>query len=58
VGLNIFVIKNIAPDIALRDIIWGVIPFVGLMFVAIVLICVFPGIAVWFPTAVMGIGRA
>ena len=57
VGLNIFVIKNIAPDIALRDIIWGVIPFVGLMFAAIVLICLFPGIAVWLPNAVMGPGR-
>lgn len=34
VGLNIFVIKNIAPDIALSDIIWGVLPFVLLMFVA------------------------
>ena len=40
VGLNIFVIKNIAPDIPLRDVVWGVLPFVGLMFVAIVLICV------------------
>ncbi len=30
VGLNIFVIKNIAPDIPLRDVIWGVMPFVGL----------------------------
>ena len=29
VGLNIFVIKNIAPDIPLRDVIWGVMPFVG-----------------------------
>jgi len=57
VGLNIFVIKNIAPDIPLKDIIWGVIPFVGLMFAAIVLICVFPGIAVWLPNAVMGVGR-
>jgi C4-dicarboxylate transporter, DctM subunit len=57
VGLNIFVIKNIAPDIALKDVIWGVTPFVGLMFVAIVLICLFPGIAAWFPNAVMGPGR-
>jgi acyl-CoA synthetase (AMP-forming)/AMP-acid ligase II len=31
VGLNIFVIKNIAPDIPLRDVIWGVLPFVVLM---------------------------
>jgi C4-dicarboxylate transporter DctM subunit len=57
VGLNIFVIKNIAPDIALKDIIWGVMPFVGLMFAAILLICAFPGIAVWLPNAVMGPGR-
>ena len=54
VGLNIFVIKNIAPDIPLKDVIWGVMPFVGLMFVAVFLICIFPGIATWFPVFVMG----
>jgi TRAP-type C4-dicarboxylate transport system permease large subunit len=54
VGLNIFVIKNIAPDIPLSQIIWGVMPFVVLMFVAVVLICVFPGIATLLPDAVMG----
>src|SRR5208283_1459268 len=53
VGLNIFVIKNIAPDIPLVDVIWGVLPFVGLMLLAIVLICVVPGIAIWFPRAIM-----
>jgi len=57
VGLNIFVIKNIAPDIPLKDVIWGVMPFVVLMFVAIVLICVVPSIAVGLPNAVMGAGR-
>ena len=54
VGLNIFVIKNIAPDIALSDIIWGVLPFVGLMLLAVVLISVFPGIATALPDAIMG----
>ena len=54
VGLNIFVIKNIAPDIALSDIIWGVLPFVLLMFLAVLMICVFPGIATALPDAVMG----
>jgi C4-dicarboxylate transporter DctM subunit len=54
VGLNIFVIKNIAPDIPLGDIIWGVLPFVGLMLLAIIAICVLPGIATWLPDAVMG----
>jgi tripartite ATP-independent transporter DctM subunit len=54
VGLNLFVIKNIAPDIPLGDIVWGVLPFVGLMLGAVVLICIFPGIATAFPDAVMG----
>lgn len=54
VGLNIFIIKNIAPDIPLKDIIWGVIPFVGLMVLAVLLICLFPGIATLLPDAVFG----
>ena len=53
VGLNLFVIKNIAPDISLRDIIFGVLPFVGLMILTVVLLCLFPGIATWLPAAVM-----
>ena len=57
VGLNIFVIKNIAPDIPLRDVIWGVVPFIVLMVFALVLICLVPGIATWLPTQVMGATR-
>jgi len=55
VGLNIFVIKNVAPDIPLKDIVWGVMPFVGLMAVAVVLMCFMPGIATWLPDAVLGV---
>ncbi len=54
VGLNIFVIKNIAPDIPLKDVIWGVMPFVALMFVAVLLLCLMPGIAVGLPNMIMG----
>ena len=53
VGLNIFVIRNIAPDIPLRDVIWGAVPFVLLMMVAILLLCFVPGIATWLPDHVM-----
>jgi len=55
VGLNLFVIKNIAPDIPLNDIIWGVLPFVGLMLLAVLMICIAPGIATALPNAVMGL---
>jgi C4-dicarboxylate transporter, DctM subunit len=54
VGLNIFVIRNIAPDIPLRDVVLGVMPFVGLMMLAVVVLCIFPEIATWFADAIMG----
>lgn len=54
VGLNIFVIKNVAPDIPLKDVIWGVMPFVVLMFAAVFLLALFPGIATGLPNLVMG----
>jgi tripartite ATP-independent transporter DctM subunit len=57
VGLNLFVIKNIAPDIPLGDVIWGVLPFVGLMIIAVILMCFVPGIATWFSDAIMGPGK-
>jgi tripartite ATP-independent transporter DctM subunit len=54
VGLNLFVIKNIAPDIPFSDVIWGTLPFVAIMFAAVLLICLVPGIALWLPKAMMG----
>jgi C4-dicarboxylate transporter, DctM subunit len=48
-GLNIFVIKNIAPDIPLAKVMWGTLPFAFLMLLAIVLLCFFPGIAMTVP---------
>jgi tripartite ATP-independent transporter DctM subunit len=52
VGLNLFVINSIAPDIKLSDIIWGTLPFIGLMVLAIVLLAFFPDIAMWLPNNV------
>ncbi len=54
VGLNLYVINGIAPDISLKTILKGSLPFVACMLLAIVLLCVFPGIATWLPEAVMG----
>jgi C4-dicarboxylate transporter, DctM subunit len=55
VGLNIFVINKIAPDIRLGDIIWGTLPFVFLMMAAVVILCVFPEIVMWLPDHYMGL---
>src|ERR1700751_3120736 len=39
VGLNIFVIRGIAPDIPVSQVVWGIIPFVVLMVISIGLLC-------------------
>jgi C4-dicarboxylate transporter, DctM subunit len=57
VGLNLFVIRNIAPDIPLRDVVWGTIPFVVLMIIAVITMCFVPGIATAFSDLVMGPGH-
>ena len=55
VGLNLYVINGIAPDIPLKTILMGSLPYVGCMVLAIILISLFPGIATWLPEAVMGV---
>lgn len=54
VGLNLYVINGIAPDISLKTILKGSLPFVACMIVAILLLCFFPGLATWLPDYVMG----
>jgi tripartite ATP-independent transporter DctM subunit len=54
VGLNIFVINRIAPDIGLAPIIWGTLPFVALMALGVVILSAVPGIAMWLPDLVYG----
>ncbi len=54
VGLNLYVINSIAPDIPLKKILVGSLPYVGCMVLAIVILCFFPGIATWLPDLVMG----
>ena len=54
VGLNLYVINSIAPDIPLKKILVGSLPYVGCMVLAIVILCFFPGIVTWLPDLVMG----
>lgn len=54
VGLNLFVIRGIAPEVPLRDVMWGVVPFIAIMLSFIVLLTVFPQIATWLPDTLMG----
>lgn len=54
VGLNLYVIKGISPDITLPEILRGSFPFMLCMVLAIVILCFFPGIATWLPNYLLG----
>ncbi len=54
VGLNLYVINGIAPDLSLPTILKGAFPYMLCMVVAIIILCIFPEIATWLPTAMMG----
>jgi len=49
VGVNVFVIKGIAPDIPLRRIFRGILPFLVALIILTVLMTVFPKIATFLP---------
>jgi C4-dicarboxylate transporter, DctM subunit len=55
IGLNLFVINAIAPNIPTREILWGSLPYVLVMFLAILILCLFPEIATWLPNRMMGV---
>ena len=57
VGLNIYIVSAIAPDVPVTRIMWGTIPYVLCMMLQIVLLCIFPEIATWLPDHLMGAAR-
>ena len=54
VGLNIYIVQAIAPDVPVTTVMWGTIPYVACMMLAIVILCAFPEIATWLPNTMMG----
>jgi C4-dicarboxylate transporter DctM subunit len=57
VGLNIYIVNAIAPDVPVVKVMWGTLPYVVCMMLAIVILCFFPQIATWLPDHLMGPGK-
>jgi C4-dicarboxylate transporter, DctM subunit len=51
VGLNLFVIQGIAPDISLKELVLGVLPFIVIILLFVVALSLFPALALWLPSA-------
>ncbi len=57
VGLNLYVLRGVTPDVPLNVILRGSMPYVFIMLGFMVLLCLFPEIATWLPDRLMGPGR-
>ena len=54
-GYNLFLMRAMAPpEVSLADIYRSIIPFVGVMIVALALVMSFPEIALWLPGTIYG----
>jgi C4-dicarboxylate transporter DctM subunit len=56
VGLNLYVLRGVAPQVSLPTILRGSMPFVFIMLAFMVLMSFFPGIVTWLPDKLMGPG--
>lgn len=54
VGLNIFVVKGVAPDVPVHTMFRGIIPFWLAMGIALILIALMPSLATFLPNAMYG----
>ena len=52
VGLNLFVVHNLRKSGSMNDVIVGALPFVAAMFLLLLLLAFFPGLALWLPSVV------
>lgn len=51
VGINVFVVKAVAPNVPMREIFYGVLPFWVAMIAALALLILFPELALMIPNS-------
>lgn len=54
VGLNLYIVKSIAPDVPMSHVLWGVVPFVVIEGIVILCVCIWPELALWLPRKMIG----
>ena len=51
VGMNLFVLRAVAPEIGMRDAYLGILPYLAAPVLLTILLVAFPEIALWLPRA-------
>jgi C4-dicarboxylate transporter DctM subunit len=50
VGLNLYIVQGIAPDVPLSKVLLGSLPFAIILLLGIVIISIWPELALWLPS--------
>jgi tripartite ATP-independent transporter DctM subunit len=50
IGLNVYMVRGVAPDIPLEDMFKGVMPFLAMDILTLVILIIFPQIALFLPS--------
>jgi C4-dicarboxylate transporter DctM subunit len=50
IGLNVFVMQRVAPEVPLSEIFLGVLPFVVICLIIVVVITALPQLVLWLPS--------
>ncbi len=51
VGVNLFALKLAVPEVDLKDAIFGSLPYIGLVILSMVILVIFPNLALWLPNS-------
>jgi len=54
VAMAAYYLKGVAPDLDLKDIYWGMLDFMWLQCLGLIVVMIFPQIALWLPEALFG----
>ena len=49
IGINLYVVQSVRRTGSLTDVVIGTLPFLVAMFLMVVLLILFPGVALWLP---------
>ena len=49
IGVNLFVMRSVTPDVPISKIIHGIIPFIGVDLIRVAVVALFPAIALFLP---------
>ena len=54
VGLNVYIVRSVAPKIPLEEIFRGIIPFLAMDILTVFVLIIFPQIITWLPETMLG----